>query len=46
MRIESEVRSSSTLEQHFVHGRWKIIRIYVRGVLKEIVVKRREACHP
>lgn len=42
MRLESEVRRSSTLEQHFVHGRWKIVKIYVRGELREIIVKRRD----
>jgi hypothetical protein len=42
MRLEAEVRRSSILEQHFVHGKWKIVRIYIRGVLREIVVKRKE----
>ena len=42
MRLESETRKLSTLEQHFVHGRWEIVRIYVRGVLREIQVKYRD----
>lgn len=43
MRLESEVRTSSTLERHFVHGGWSIIKIYVRGELREIVIRRRES---
>lgn len=39
MKLESEVRRLSFLEQHFTDGRWKIIKIYVRGELHEIVVK-------
>lgn len=42
MRLESEVRRSSTLEQHFVHGRWTIIKLYVKRELREIVVRRRD----
>jgi len=30
------------LEQHYVHGKWEIVRIYVRGVLHEIIVRCRE----
>jgi len=42
MRLESEIRKSYTLEQHYVHGRWKIIKIYVRGKLREIIVRSRD----
>jgi len=42
MRLESEVRRSTILEQHFVHGRWNIIKIYVKGELREIIVTSRE----
>jgi len=42
MRLESEIRRPSIVEQHFVYGKWRIVRIYVRGVLEEIIVKRRE----
>ena len=42
MRLESENRGSSTLEQHFVHGMWRITKIYVHGKLSEIIVERRE----
>ncbi len=42
MRLESEVRRYSTLEQHFIHGRWAIVKIFVKGELREIVVKHRE----
>ncbi len=42
MRLESEVRWASILEQHYVHGRWKIIKVYVKGDLHEIVVKLRD----
>jgi hypothetical protein len=45
MRLESEVRRSSILEQHYVHGRWRIIKVYVKGDLREIIVKRREEYH-
>lgn len=42
MRLESEIRKLSTLEQRFVHGRWRIIKIYIRGKLHEIVVKHKD----
>jgi hypothetical protein len=42
MRLESENRRSSTLEQHFVHGKWRIIKVYVHGKLSEIIVQRKE----
>ena len=31
MRLESEVRKFPKLERHFVHGKWRIIKVYVRG---------------
>ena len=40
--MEFETRRSSILEQHFVHGKWEIVRIYIRGVLREIQVKCRD----
>jgi len=42
MRLESEVRKSEVLEQHFVHGKWAIVKVYIRGELREIVVRSRE----
>jgi len=42
MRLESEVRKYSTLEQRFVHGKWRITKVYVYGALREIIVKSRE----
>ena len=42
MRLESEVRRSEVLEQHFVHGKWAIVKVYIRGELREIVVKVRD----
>jgi hypothetical protein len=42
MRLESEVRKSEVLEQHFVHGKWAIVKVYVRGKLREIMVRNRE----
>jgi hypothetical protein len=44
MRLESEVRRSEVLEQHFIHGKWAIVKVYIRGELREIVVRNRE-CH-
>ncbi|MGA8904255.1 MAG: hypothetical protein WB661_04525 [Candidatus Bathyarchaeia archaeon] len=45
MRLESEVRRSAILEQHFVHGRWKIIKVYIKGELREIIVRSSEGYH-
>jgi hypothetical protein len=45
LRLESEIRRSSTLEQHFVHGKWEITKIYVNGDLHEIAVKCRDESH-
>jgi hypothetical protein len=42
MRLESEVRRSEVLEQHFIHGKWAIVKVYIRGELREIVVRARE----
>jgi len=42
MRLESEARKASLVEKHYVHGKWKIIKIYMRGELREIIVKRSE----
>jgi hypothetical protein len=44
MHLEFEVRKAASLEQHFVHGRWDIIKIYIRGELREIIVRSRECC--
>jgi hypothetical protein len=43
MRLEAEVRRSEVLEQHYVHGKWAIVKVYIRGELREILVKSREA---
>ncbi|MGA2973320.1 MAG: hypothetical protein ABSE39_11980 [Candidatus Bathyarchaeia archaeon] len=45
MRLESEVRRSAILEQHFVHGKWNIIKIFIKGELREIIVRSREGLH-
>lgn len=42
MRLESEVRRYSTVEQHYLHGRWVIVKVFVRGELTEIAVKHRQ----
>ena len=42
MRLESEARRPSVLEQHYVHGKWRIVKIYVKGKLSEIIVNRTE----
>jgi hypothetical protein len=42
MRLESEVRRSEVLERHYVHGKWVIVKVYIRGELREIVVRSRE----
>jgi len=42
MRLESEIRKLSKVEQRFVHGKWRIVKVYVYGALREIIVKRRE----
>ena len=42
MRLEAEVRRSEVLEQHFVHGKWAIVKVYIRGELREIVVRSRD----
>ena len=41
LRLEYEVRKAVLLEQHFVHGDWRIVKIYLRGKLQEIVVRRK-----
>jgi len=46
MRLESEKRYLSTLEQHFVEGKWKIIKVYVRGELHEMTVRCIEGLAP
>jgi hypothetical protein len=38
MRLESEARKAAVLEQHYVHGKWRIVKIYVKGQLREIIV--------
>jgi hypothetical protein len=43
MRLESEARRPSVLEQHYVHGKWRIVKIYVKGKLSEIIVNRTES---
>jgi len=42
MRLESEVRRLDVTEQRYVHGKWRIVKIYFKGKLREIVVNRRE----
>jgi hypothetical protein len=42
MRLESEVRNPNTLRQSYVHGKWRIVKIYVKGQLREIIVNMRE----
>jgi len=43
MRLESESRRASVLEEHYIHGRWRIVKIYVKGKLSEIIVNRCES---
>ncbi|HUK50285.1 MAG TPA: hypothetical protein VLV18_04560 [Terriglobales bacterium] len=40
MRLEYQARRAAILEQHYVHGKWRITKIYVKGKLAEIVVTR------
>jgi len=42
MRLESEVHRLNVTEQRYVHGKWKIVKIYFKGKLTEIMVNRRE----
>lgn len=42
MHLEYYIRKAATLEQHFVHGDWSIIKIYTYSKLSKIIVKRRE----
>jgi len=42
MRLESEIRKPDITEQWYVHGRWRIIKIYFKGQLMEIIVNHRE----
>jgi hypothetical protein len=42
MHLESEVRKPSILEQRYSHGKWRIVKIFVRGRLSEIIVNHRE----
>jgi len=42
MRLESEARKESLLEQCYTHGKWRIVKIYVKGDLLEIIVNHRE----
>ena len=42
MRLESEIRRSYVTEQCYVHGKWRIVKIYFRGKLSEIIVNHRE----
>jgi len=42
MRLESEARKEGLLEQRYTHGKWRIIKIYVKGELREIIVNHRE----
>jgi hypothetical protein len=42
LHLESEIRKFSTLEQHFVHGKWRIVKVFVGGELHEIIVRHRE----
>jgi hypothetical protein len=43
MRLESEARRSHIVEQHYVHGKWRIVKIYMNGQLREIIVNCRES---
>ena len=40
MRLEYEVRKAAILEQHFVHGDWRITKIFTRNKLDRIIVNR------
>jgi hypothetical protein len=42
MRLESEVRRPYVTEQRYVHGKWRIVKIYFKGKLSEIIVNHRE----
>jgi hypothetical protein len=42
MRLESEVRRPPVTEQRYVHGKWRIVKIYFKGELSEIIVKLRQ----
>jgi len=42
MRLESEVRRLDVTEQRYVHGKWRIVKIYFKGKLSEIIVNRRD----
>jgi hypothetical protein len=42
LHLEYEERRATTLEQRYVHGKWRIIKIYVKGELREVIVARRE----
>jgi len=42
MRLESEARKESFLEQRYTHGKWRITKIYIKGELREIIVNHRE----
>ncbi|HYB84935.1 MAG TPA: hypothetical protein VED86_06360 [archaeon] len=36
------MRRSYVTEQHYIHGKWRIVKIYFKGKLSEIIVNRRE----
>ena len=38
MRLESEVRRPDFTEKRYVHGKWRIVKIYFKGQLREIIV--------
>ncbi|HXZ90557.1 MAG TPA: hypothetical protein VEG61_05795 [Candidatus Dormibacteraeota bacterium] len=42
MRLESEIRRFCVTEQRYVHGKWRIVKIYFKGKLSEIIVNHRE----
>ena len=42
MRLESEIRSPYITEKRYVHGKWRIVKIYFKGQLKEIIVNHLE----
>jgi hypothetical protein len=46
MRLESEVRRPYITEKRYVHGKWRITKIYFKGQLKEIIVTHLEEHSP
>jgi len=42
MRLESEVHRPYVTEQQYIHGKWRIVKIFFKGRLSEIIVSQRE----